>query len=139
MSAQPAEQPATEKTRAMIKLTFCLRRLPNMSRAAFQKHWRENHAPLVEKHKNALRFSRYAQIHTLDDDLGKALADIRGAPAPYDGVAEMYWSDRADLDAAVTSAEGRAAGRELLDDEKLFIDLSASPLWLGEEKISVHE
>jgi len=137
MSVRPHLQPAIEMTRAMIKLTFCLRRLPNMTREEFQKHWRENHAPLVEKHKDALQFSRYAQIHTVDDDLGQALADVRDAPQPYDGVAEMYWQDRADLDAAMTSAEGRAAGRELLADEKLFIDLAASPVWLGEEKISL--
>jgi uncharacterized protein (TIGR02118 family) len=123
----------------MIKLTFCLRRLSSMTRAEFQNHWRENHAPLVEKHKDALRFCRYAQIHTFEDDLGQALAEVRGAPAPYDGVAEMYWENRADLDAAMTSAEGRAAGRELLADEKLFIDLAASPVWLGEEEISLRK
>lgn len=121
----------------MIKLTFCLRRRPGMSREDFQKHWREDHAPLIEKHKTALRFTRYAQIHTFADDIGTALADVRGAPEPYDGVAEMYWKDRAELEAAMTSAEGRAAGRELLADERLFIDLAASPIWLGEEKISL--
>lgn len=123
----------------MIKLTFCLYRLPGLSREEFQTHWRRKHAPLVEKHRNALRFTRYAQIHTFDDDIGTALADVRGAPKPYDGVAEMYWANRSELETAMTSTEGRAAGRELLADEKLFIDLAASPVWLGEEKFSLSD
>ncbi|MFT5776135.1 EthD domain-containing protein, partial [Hyphomonas sp.] len=30
----------------MIKLSFCLRRLPHLSREDFQTYWREQHAPL---------------------------------------------------------------------------------------------
>ena len=32
----------------MIKLVFCLRRQPHLSREEFQRYWRECHAPLVE-------------------------------------------------------------------------------------------
>ena len=38
----------------MIKLTFCLRRLPHLSREEFQRYWREQHAPLVAKHAKTL-------------------------------------------------------------------------------------
>ena len=31
----------------MIKLSFCLHRLPNLSREAFQQYWFDVHAPLV--------------------------------------------------------------------------------------------
>jgi len=116
----------------MIKLIFCLRRQPHMSRAEFQTYWRETHGPLVEKHREALRFAAYNQIHTIEDETSTALGDIRGAPLAYDGFAEMIWASRADLDASMTSAEGRAAGRELLADEKRFIDLVNSPISLGE-------
>ncbi|MGH7820684.1 MAG: EthD domain-containing protein [Candidatus Binatia bacterium] len=34
----------------MVKLVFCLRRLPHLSRAEFQRYWRETHGPLVRKH-----------------------------------------------------------------------------------------
>ena len=43
----------------------------------------------------------------------------------------MTWADRADLDEAMNSTEGRAAGCELLADEKRFIDLANSPISLG--------
>ena len=38
----------------MVKLTFTLRRLPHLSREEFQRYWREQHAPLVEKHREVL-------------------------------------------------------------------------------------
>ena len=38
-----------------------------------------------------------------------------------------------DILAAVSSEEGRQAALELLEDERRFIDLENSPLWIGEE------
>ncbi|HEY5625473.1 MAG TPA: EthD domain-containing protein [Dehalococcoidia bacterium] len=29
----------------MIKLVYCLRRLPELTREEFQRYWRQNHAP----------------------------------------------------------------------------------------------
>ncbi|MBT4016896.1 MAG: EthD domain-containing protein [Alphaproteobacteria bacterium] len=121
----------------MIKLTFCLRRLPHLSLAEFQLYWCEKHGPLMDKHKAALGFVRYAQVHRIEDEIGDALRAIRDAPEPYDGIVETFWNSRADLEHAMTSKEGRAAGRELLADEKNFIDLAHSPIWLGEDRYSV--
>ena len=52
----------------MLKLIFCVRRLPQLSRYQFQRYWREQHGPLVERHAEALRLRRYVQSHTLDVD-----------------------------------------------------------------------
>ena len=57
----------------MIKLVYCLRRLPQLSREEFQRYWRENHAPLVKKHSETLRIRRYVQVHTSDDSVTEAL------------------------------------------------------------------
>ncbi len=121
----------------MIKLAFCLRRLPELSREEFQRYWLEDHGPLVRKHAAALRIARYVQLHTADDELNPALRASRGAPEPYDGIAELWWESRDDLEAALTTAEGRAAGAELLEDERRFIDLANSPLFVGDEKPQV--
>jgi hypothetical protein len=40
-----------------------------------------------------------------------------------------------DLTAAFTTEAGQAAAAELLKDEKRFIDLPNSPIWLGEENV----
>jgi uncharacterized protein (TIGR02118 family) len=121
----------------MIKLTFCLRRLPELTRAEFQEYWRETHGALVREHRAALKFEDYRQIHTIEDPIGTALAEIRHAPAAFDGVAEMVWTSREALEETMSSKEGRAAGRILLDDEKRFIDLENSPIWLGQVPFSL--
>ena len=118
----------------MLKLTFCLHRLPGLSREAFQRYWRETHAPLVRRHAAALGIERYVQVHAAYDDLGAVLRASRSAPEPYDGVAELWWRDRASFEAALATPAAQRAGAELLADEKRFIDLARSPLWLGDEQ-----
>ncbi|MDP6516305.1 MAG: EthD domain-containing protein [Alphaproteobacteria bacterium] len=121
----------------MIKITFCLRRLAHLSRAEFQDYWLNNHGPLVRQQREALRFRRYVQLHAGFDELTARVSEARGAPPPYDGVAELWWQDIEDLTAATATKEGRAAGRLLLEDERKFIDLANSPIWFGEEHVIV--
>ena len=120
----------------MIKLVFTLRRREDMTREEFQRYWREQHAPLVRRHADALRIRRYVQVHARDTSLDEAIADPRGSePRYYDGVAELWWESLEELVAAFSSDAGQAAGRELLEDEQRFIALPRSPLWLGEENV----
>jgi len=116
----------------VIKLMFCLRRLPSLDRAAFQAYWREHHAPLVARHAAVMRLRRYLQCHTVDDPVAASLAAARGAPQAFDGVAELWW-DSLDDRAAARGEAARMAAAELLADERRFIDLSASPLFLVAE------
>jgi uncharacterized protein (TIGR02118 family) len=118
----------------MIKLSFCLRRLPRLSREEFQKYWFETHGPLVRKHADALRIRRYVQTHTLLGDAADSLRASRGGPPGYDGVAELWWESEEDLAAGVTTPEGVEAGRVLLEDERKFIDLANSPLFWARER-----
>lgn len=120
----------------MIKLTFCLHRLPGLNREAFQDYWFNKHAPLVARHSKVLRIRRYVQMHSLTTDFNDAIRGSRGAPEMYDGVAELWWDSIDDLTAPPTS-ESQAAGLALLEDERKFIDLSRSPLFIGEEKVIV--
>ncbi len=123
----------------MVKLSFCLRRLPNLSRQAFQKYWFETHAPLVRKHAAALRIERYVQTHTLLGDTADALRATRGGPPGYDGVAELWWKSEEDVAAALATAAGAEAGRVLLEDERKFIDLANSPLFWAREREIIPE
>jgi len=118
----------------MVKLVFCCRRLPHLSRAEFQRYWRETHGPLVRGHAGVLRIRRYVQTHTLEHPINAALAESRGAPEEFDGIAELWWNSLDDLAAATASEAGRAASRELYEDERRFIDHAGSPLWVCEER-----
>ena len=121
----------------MIKIVFCLRRRPDLSREEFQTYWRTTHAPLVSEHAEALGIRRYVQVHSVDDAISTAIAGSRRSPEPFDGVAEL-WLDSLDaLIASGSSDAGRAASAALLDDERRFIDLERSPLFLAEEHVVI--
>lgn len=66
--------------------------------------------------------------HTRDVPLNAALH-----AEPYDGVAELWWDSIDDLIAGTATTEGQQAAAELLEDERRFIDLGRSPLWLAQE------
>jgi uncharacterized protein (TIGR02118 family) len=117
----------------MVKLIFCLRRLPSLSRADFQRYWLDVHGPLVRRHAATLRIRRYVQVHTIDDPLNAALQASRGADDAFDGVAELWWESAEELAAATATPEGRAASLELLEDERRFIDHARSPLFVAKE------
>ncbi|MFV0524055.1 MAG: EthD domain-containing protein [Acidimicrobiales bacterium] len=117
----------------MIKLTFCLRRRHDLTRDQFQRYWSETHAPLVAERAAALGARRYVQVHTIDaDGLHRSLQRRNGgSPEPFDGLAELWFDSVDDFMAGSASAQEAAAA--LLADERNFIDLAASPMFLGEE------
>jgi uncharacterized protein (TIGR02118 family) len=120
----------------MIKLVFCLRRKPELTREQFQEYWYTTHAPLVRKNAEALRIRRYVQVHTRDTPMNAAIQGSRNAPPEYDGVAELWFDSLEDM-AANRSPAAAGAGRELLEDEGRFIDLANSPIWFAEERTIV--
>jgi hypothetical protein len=91
----------------------------------------------VRKHGQALAIKRYVQLHADHGAITEALGKPRGAPTPFDGVAELWFENRDALQAAGATPEGRAAGRELFEDEKTFIDFANSPIFIGEEHVIV--
>ncbi len=119
----------------MLKLTFCLRRLPSLTLPAFQDYWLNKHGPLVRRLQPALGMVRYVQLHRLDNDLADGMCRVRGAPEPFDGVAELWWESEETYRTARRNPEAREAGRLLLEDEAKFIDLPRSPLWLNREQV----
>jgi uncharacterized protein (TIGR02118 family) len=122
----------------LIKLVFMIRRREGMTREEFQRYWRSEHASLVERHAEVLRIRRYVQTHARDTDADEALAASRGSePGLYDGVAELWWESFEELLGSMSSEKGRSAANELLEDERRFIDLPSSPIWLGEEQVVI--
>jgi EthD domain len=119
----------------VLKLTFCLRRLQTLTLAEFQDYWLNKHGPFVRSLQPALRMTRYVQVHRLDSDLAAGMQRVRGAPEPFDGIAELWWPDEETFRAAGRDPKAREAGRLLVEDEAKFIDLKASPLWLNHEEM----
>lgn len=117
-----------------MKLLFCMRRLPHLSHAQFQAYWRDEHAPLVIERAEILGIRRYHQLRSMDDNYSKSLAHKRGSPPAYDGVAEL-WFDSSESATEEWRNRARKANEELLEDERRFIDLTASPMFLVQEDL----
>lgn len=121
----------------MIKLTFCLVRLPSLSRQEFQKYWYDTHAPLVASVAGTLGIRRYVQMHSLPAEASAGLRASRDAPPEFDGVAELWFDSLATMAENGRRPEAQAAAAMLLEDERRFIDLPRSPLWWGQERVVV--
>jgi hypothetical protein len=119
---------ATQAEHAMIKITFCLRRLPGLTHEEFLRYWYETHAALVRKHQKVLRIVRYVQFHSDLSALSARLRSFRNSPEPFDGIAEIWYQNREALETLGKDPEARRAGRELLEDERRFVDLPRSPI-----------
>lgn len=105
------------------RIVFLLRRRPELTRDEFQRLWWEEHGPLVASHAATLGIVRYQQVHTTADHRPQALA-------AFDGSAEL-WVDASQ--AQGTPEQRAAAAAALLADERRFIDLENSPIWVAEE------
>jgi uncharacterized protein (TIGR02118 family) len=117
----------------MIKLTYCVRRLPHLTREQFLDYWLNRHGPLVKSHAQVLNIRRYVQVHATGHPANEAMRASRSAPEPFDGIAELWFDSVATMTAPSATPEGRSALRALREDEARFIDQARSPLWFGEE------
>lgn len=115
-----------------IKLMFCLRRNPDLTREEFQSYWLENHAPIVKRWAAETGMTRYVQCHVVDNRLSEPFARMRGTAEPYDGVMEGWWESEEQA-LAVIAVHGKKVGRIFLEDERRFIDLERSSLFFVEE------
>ena len=118
----------------MIKLIFCLHRLPGLSPEEFREYWWTKHAPLVKERAPALKIARYVQSHGMETPLDDAMQASRDAQPKYDGFAELCWESEDDLNFAMSDEAALKAGAELLADERKFIDLRRTSLTFVRER-----
>jgi uncharacterized protein (TIGR02118 family) len=94
----------------MMKMIFGAKRRTGMSRADFGRYWTTVHA---EKAKRVPGIVRY--VINLAPDLDGSDPDL-----PYDGIAEVWFANEADMRASARSPEVAV----VLDDEKNLFDLA---------------
>ena len=113
-----------------LRMTATLRRNPAITREQFRHHWREIHGPWAMRHPEVFGFRHYVQLHAPADADDNPLARARRSPPAFDGVSEIY------RDAPTATPEVVAALRaEFHEDEQRFLDVDASPVFLGEVRV----
>jgi uncharacterized protein (TIGR02118 family) len=119
----------------MIKMVVNVYRKPGMTREAFDARWLVQHGDLVRKHAKAMGFLRYVQSHNLPSAEIAAFAASRGWDQPSDGVAEVWWESLQSMQAAMATAEGQSASKELQEDEEQFVDCARISAFLSEDSV----
>ena len=109
----------------MIKSISLLTRKPHLTHEQFMKHWVEIHAPLAHA-VPGLR--RYVQCHIKEE---RKRPDIPAHDMEIDGIAELWYDDRAAMEWANASPEAK----RLHADGALFIGRIRS--YVVEEKVIV--
>ena len=118
----------------MIRRILCIRRKQELSREEFDRHWREVHGALVQRHAKLLGTLRYRQLRPNPaEQFGRALET-----EPFDGIAEL-WIDPEVRAAASETPEGKRAMEELQQDGQQFIDHSRSVYMVVEETFVFEE
>ncbi len=123
----------------MIKVSFCMRRLPHLSREEFQTYWRDKHPLAVPPEAiPTLGIKRYIQVHTLDTDARELVVGPRtGLEEPLDGIAELWVESIEALERDWSTGEAEQILQAFFEDEKNFIDWSRSTILVSEEIVVI--
>ena len=122
----------------MLKITYCMRRLPHLSREEFQTYYRRKHTRVLSQEDGAkLQMRRYVQLHALEEEACHALDMNRGGEPSFDAVAEIWLDDYEVWEQHWNSEEGHAVLRQLMDDENNFIDWSRSVMTCSRELVLI--
>jgi uncharacterized protein (TIGR02118 family) len=114
-----------QKGLPMIKSIGLLTRKEGLSHEQFVSHWLEVHAPLAHAVPGV---RRYVQSHIIEE---RIRPDIPTTDVEIDGVAELWYDDRAAMERANASPEAEA----LHADGALFIGRIKS--FVTEEKVII--
>lgn len=102
----------------MVKLIIFFRQPADTQ--AFEDHFAHRHVPLIAAMPGVVRTS-----------VSRALGAPRGEP-PYYLVHDVYFADMAALNYALNSAQGRAAGADLMTFARDIVSLMFAEVW-GED------
>jgi hypothetical protein len=120
----------------VLKIVYCVRRNPSLSREEFLRYWLDEHGPLVRSLRESVpSMVRYVQSHTLEGPRTDGARASRGSGEPYDGITEVWIDETLEGsgDSPADLAASAEAGRRLFEDEAKFIDFANSSVFVTEE------
>ncbi len=120
----------------MIKLVCFIRKRTDLSVPAFQRHWRQNHGPLIKSLPKLRRhLIRYEQNHRLDSDYARdtagAASALPSAASGYEGSTIMWFESMKDYHAF---AEEPDYADHIAPDEAKFMDRAQTLYFFTEEE-----
>lgn len=120
----------------MLKISYCMRRKPHLSREEFQAYYRKKHTRVLTPEETAeLRMIRYCQLHVVDEEINALLDCGRGGEPAFDAVAEIWVESEQDWRDSWLAEGGQKALEKLKLDEQNFVDWSRSVIFMSRERV----
>ena len=123
----------------MIKISYLIRRLPNLSREEFQTYWSEKHPQSAPADAfSVLGVKRYIQVLPLESDSKDLVIGPRtGLVEQFDGIAELWVESEEALIRDWSSDKAKEYVKIFFEDEKNFIDWTRSTILVAKENIVI--
>ncbi len=119
----------------MLKLTYLIKRRPDLSVEDFERIWRASHGPLIASLADVTGAVRYTRSLPVETPYNECFRQVRSlGHAAFDGLIEIWWPDLEAYANGVGSPEGIEATDRMAAIERSFIDLAASSAFLAEEQ-----
>lgn len=120
----------------MIRLMYCVRRKPGMSKEEFDRYRWEEHGPLVIRHKERIGMIGYVQHHTVEGPFPRTPGSP-GMLEEFDGIAEIWWETAEAMTRSRQQPVPAALQNEIMDDEKKFVDHARSTAFYVDDRVVI--
>ena len=121
----------------MIKVLFGIRKRADLSHDEFWHRWHVGHAKLAREVSGAIGMRKYIQSLGVHPEMSQVFANDRGAPPPFDGVAEAWFDSYEALQESMKSPAAANGFKRLLEDELNFLDVSKCVFTLTKEHLII--
>jgi uncharacterized protein (TIGR02118 family) len=115
------------------KATYLLTRRDGLTQAECHETWLHDHGPLVASFAGPLRMAKYVQSHAIAPEINAGIQAGRNYEAPLDGLTEV-WIDP-DAQPTASAEEAGAAAMALVEDERRFVQMDKSRLFMSREHV----
>lgn len=116
-----------------VKATYLLTRRDGLTQAECHETWLNDHGPLVASFAGPLRMAKYVQSHAIAPEVNAGIQAGRNYEPPLDGITEVWVNSLEDMAGGGEAAQ--AAGAALVEDERRFVQMDRSRLFLTREHV----
>ena len=118
---------------AAVKATYLLTRRGDLTQDQCHETWLRDHGPLVARFAQPMQMAKYVQSHAIAPDVNAGLQAGRNFEPPLDGLTEVWVNSLDEMQGGGEAA--RHAGAALVEDERRFVQMDRSRLFLTREHL----
>lgn len=116
-----------------VKATYLLTKRDDLTQAQCHETWLKDHGPLVASFAGPLRMAKYVQSHAIAPEVNAGIQAGRNYEPPLDGITEVWVNSLEEMAGGGEAAQ--AAGAALVEDERRFVQMDRSRLFLTREHV----